>query len=458
MSKWGTASAKERLSAPASIFCGPDRTFPVGDQEDLNNAVRRLNSTNHATGPIKSCIMGKAKANGWKMPEAWMSAGEAISVVTLAAFASSDATVTRRGKIFEAGDYPDKSFSADIEDLYLAALDFTAVPNDLEHTPTILDGKLGQLTKVELDPDGSLVGEVEIPRWLDDIIGVDPVKTSLMWDRETKRIVGNALVLEPRIADAMLVSAFNAVTPGNHNHTLNIPAFSPATEEPHAVYRQHGHMHEALRAPVEETADPVGLLATIKALLMGKDPKPAATLPPVVTAPATAEEVTVADAVEFKDTQEYKDMAAQIAQLLEQDKARAAREATRDAEVIRERAATWAEAEIAAFRALPSERAALIAAYADAATDDQAAPRVVSFTGKDGAETTGNRVDALKARQAARPQHMLTQEQLRMTPEQLREAGVVFAQRPSTADTGTMNTARHDELITLSGFSLQHND
>jgi hypothetical protein len=432
MSQWGRATAKERESAPESIFCGPHRSFPVADQADVDNAVSSLGRAGGSTAPIKSCIIRRANANNWTLPKAWMgmSAGQAIAPFTLAEFASSDAIVTRRGKVFQDGAYPDKEFTATLEDLYAAVSTFAPVPNDLEHMPTILDGKLGQLKSVALADDGSLTGEVEIPRWLHETIGDAPIKTSLMWDRETMRIVGNALVIEPRVPDAALMSAYEA--------------FSAS--------------HGTPPATVQETADPVGVLATIKALLFGQDPKTAATVPPVVTAPATAEEVTVADAVQFKDTEEYQAMQSQIAQLLEQDKQRAAREAARDAEVIRERAATWAEAEIASFRALPAERAALIAAYSDAATDDAATPRVVSFAAKDGTETTGNRVDALKARQAARAQHMLTVEQLRMTPEQLAEAGVVFAQRPAATDSQTMTKQRHDELVRLSGFSVLNND
>ena len=436
MSKWGTATAKERESAPASVFCGPHNSFPVADREDYNNAIRALGRAGGDTGPIKACIRGKAKSNGWPLPESWMSArAPAGPGQSIAAFALGDSEITdgfaiRRGKLFEAGTYEDKDFAATIEDLYVAASLFQPVNNDLEHMPTVLDGKLGRLTKVELADDGSLVGEVEIPQWLDEQLGESPVKTSLMWDRESMEIVGNALVLDPRIPDAQLVSAFTAFSP---------PGVRPAAEE---------------------TADPVGLLATIKALLLGQDPrpKPAATVPPVETAPpAKAEEVTVADAVEFKDTDEYKAMQTQIAQLLEQDKQRAAREAARDAEVVRERAGTWADAEIASFRSLPAERADLIAAFVDAATDDAATPRMVRFSTASGEETEGSRVEALRARHAALPQHMLTQEQMRMTPEQLAEAGVLFAQRPTTS-TETMNKARHDELITLSGFSVNTNN
>lgn len=55
-----------------------------------------------------------------------------------------------------------------------------------------------------------LFGTVKIPKWLDTIIGKDPLKTSLELARDTKTIVGNALVLNPRVHDAQLVAAFTA--------------------------------------------------------------------------------------------------------------------------------------------------------------------------------------------------------------------------------------------------------
>jgi hypothetical protein len=375
------------------------------------------------------------------------------SVRTAAFDLGAEPTAIRRGKLFQCGYYADKQFALTPGEAAAAVAAFRPVPNDLEHTPTILDGKLGTLRSVAASEDGSeLFGEVEIPRWLHEAIGDAPIKASLLWDRETKRIVGNALVIEPRIADAALLSAFSAahpmaVAPGDtaHTHTIDtLGAFSPPVEP-----------------AVEETTDPVSVLATIKALLWGRDPKPsAANAPPIETqSPETAEEETVPETngtttatADFAASEEYRAMQAQIAALTARDTERAARESARDAEVTRERAEAWADAEIAAFRALPHERDALVAAFSEAAIDDRTAPRTVRFSA-DGAEVEGTRLDALRARQAARGQHLLTREQLALTPDQLKSAGVIFAQRPSEGDE-TMTTERHDELIRLSGFSV----
>lgn len=122
-----------------------------------------------------------------------------------------DGTVVRRGKVFEAGDFPDKNVAFDEGDLDHAVNTFQPVENDLEHASTILDGKLGRLARV-WKRGQELFGEVELPAWLDKAIGDEAIKVSLAFDR-SKRIVGNALVLRPRIADAAIMSAFSSSHP-----------------------------------------------------------------------------------------------------------------------------------------------------------------------------------------------------------------------------------------------------
>jgi hypothetical protein len=420
MSKWGRASAKERESAPASIFCGPGRSFPVADQEDVNNAVSSLGRAGGSIAPIKACIMRRAHANNWTLPKAWTMMSK--SGVPVATFGLGEADtvgdyVIRKGKLFEAGSYPDKQFEATIEDLVVASHTFIPVDNDLEHMPTILDGKLGTLMSVTLSEDNSeLYGEVEIPRWLHEAIGDAPIKTSLTWDRDSMSIVGNALVIEPRVSDAAIMTAYTAFA---------------ASQPPEPVVEH----------PTEKTA--VTILSTIRALVTGTDPKPSAVADPPQTAttPARAEE----DTVTFTESDEYKAMQAKIEALEKRDTERAAREASRDAEVIRERAGVWADGEIAAFRALPAERESLVAAYVDAATDDAAVPRQVSFS--QGGETKeGSRVDALKARHGARVPHTLTK-------EQLADSTVMMAARPQTGGEKKMDPERKKRLIEAHGFA-----
>lgn len=129
--------------------------------------------------------------------------------------------VLRTGKLFEAGHFPDKGVSFDDADLEAAAREFSPVPNDLEHRPSVLDGKLGKLQKV-WKQGSELYGTVALPKWLDKMVG-GQAKVSLAFNGQ-KRIVGNGIVLRPRIADAAVFAAFSAYEQGQ------TPA--PGTKEP----------------------------------------------------------------------------------------------------------------------------------------------------------------------------------------------------------------------------------
>jgi len=96
----------------------------------------------------------------------------------------------------------------------------------------------------------------------------------------------------------------------------------------------------------------------------------------------------------------------------EAEAARAALQKEREARV-RQEAEAFADVQVRDRRALPAEKPALLAAFTRAALDDLENPAVVTFAeGK-----TGSRVEALKALFAARPQHQLTEEQLRAAAE-----------------------------------------
>lgn len=118
-----------------------------------------------------------------------------------------DDCIVKSGKLFEAGDYPDKGVKFTDKDLDNMVDGFKPVPNDLEHKKSILDGKLGQVRKI-WKKDQSVYGEVEVPKWLNKVIGNKPLKVSLAFNRD-KQIVGNALVLNPRIKEAAVFAEFN---------------------------------------------------------------------------------------------------------------------------------------------------------------------------------------------------------------------------------------------------------
>jgi hypothetical protein len=117
--------------------------------------------------------------------------------------------VLRTGKVFEAGEYPDKAFSITPEELAEAAASFEPVPIKVEHLDTVFDGKVGRLTKL-MASGKDLFGVFEVPQWLSDLFPGQPMKVSLAWSRGPKRILEASLVTNPRIKDAAFRAAFAA--------------------------------------------------------------------------------------------------------------------------------------------------------------------------------------------------------------------------------------------------------
>jgi hypothetical protein len=98
---------------------------------------------------------------------------------------------------------------------------------------------------------------------------------------------------------------------------------------------------------------------------------------------------------------------------------------------------------IAAKKALPAEKPALVAAFAQAAQDDAANPAVVTFAeGK-----TGSRVEALKAVYEARPAHQLTEEMLKTG-----EGAALFNKGETDKGGKPMTAERKRELMGMSSL------
>ena len=141
-----------------------------------------------------------------------------VKAFSMAEFSAETDAVVFKGKVFEAGDYPDKGVSFTPAELQAIASQFTPVENDLEHRETILSGQLGKLQNVQaMDGGAWLYGEVALPKWLADLTAGQPIGTSLAFDAN-KRIVGNALTLNPRIPGAQVAAAF-AEFVGKRNST-----------------------------------------------------------------------------------------------------------------------------------------------------------------------------------------------------------------------------------------------
>lgn len=225
MANFKFLSAAERMGLSPDVFGDPNRRlFPILSQEDVDNAPDQIAVLENAD-EIKNRIKSIAQANGYTLPEGWSADfsqedipnesnfsvglhGECL--LTDKAETSDGEYVLRTGKIFEAGSYPDKKFEITPEEMLAAISKFKPVELDLEHMPTILDGKLGKLEAVALGEDGwSLIGTVRIPKKVDELLG-DERKVSATWDRATKTIKKLALVRNPRVKDAALMAAFAA--------------------------------------------------------------------------------------------------------------------------------------------------------------------------------------------------------------------------------------------------------
>lgn len=123
-------------------------------------------------------------------------------------------SVLKRGKIFQAGDYPDKGVNITVDDLRRGAPKFTPCHINSEHWPSVFDGKLGELIAVDIQDDGAVFGTTLVPKALDDLLGGDPIPVSIELSPDPDRaIIGLALAKNPRVTDAAIFAAFSMTPP-----------------------------------------------------------------------------------------------------------------------------------------------------------------------------------------------------------------------------------------------------
>lgn len=161
--------------------------------------------------------------------------------------------VLRTGKVFEVGDYPDKEFSLSDQEADTAVSTFAPVNANLEHRESLVDGYIGGLKRLWKDGK-ELFGEIAIPQWLDAIARDrgEPVKPSLEWDRDSKKVVGIAYTLSPRISDAALMAAFslyNDKGAADNAPERKAPVKFPALT---ALFRKAGATDEEIAAASKE--------------------------------------------------------------------------------------------------------------------------------------------------------------------------------------------------------------
>lgn len=363
------------------------------------------------------------------------------AVAQLAAIASEE---RRRGKaeygadesewvyrpafLFEAGDYPDRAFSLTPEELASAVDAFSPCPLDLGHRNTVLDGKLGSLEAVHSLDGQELCGAVRIPVWLNDVMGDEPLPVSCEWDRATKRLTKLALVTEPRVPQAALMSAYAAFAGRRHS-----AADADDMQQIHDIATRQGAECAAKMSahPGTTPASEGGMRRRTMSLksrwleFWGGVPEEE-----FGPSPAAAEQPGKA---EMSATPPPPPPDPRVAEL---EKALATERAHR----IATQAAAFADGEIAAGRAYPAERMAMVASFAQAAQDDEATAAVVTF----GEGQQGSRMDALKAMFAARPKHGLTEEQM---PAALQGATVLMNRETPAGKDGPMSAERKAELL-----------
>lgn len=63
-------SQAERDKLPAEDFAGPDRSFPITDQESVESAAHLVGKADDP-GAVKAKIIAIARRKGLKLPDAW---------------------------------------------------------------------------------------------------------------------------------------------------------------------------------------------------------------------------------------------------------------------------------------------------------------------------------------------------------------------------------------------------
>lgn len=277
--------------------------------------------------------------------------------------------VFKKGKIFQCGSYPDKGITVD-QDAFAAANDsFAPVPINIEHWPTVLDGRLGELLTVETASDGAVYGLVAVPKELDDLIGQGSVPVSVEIDPETMRVVGLALAKSPRVYDAAIFSNLGVKHHVRQGETMTRwkefikAAFSKAVED---------MPDESLEAQEKESRE---------------DPREQDSLEAQVKAEREAREKAEQDLAELKARQEEEAKAREQAQL--------------DAA-----SQVFAEEFVAANKILPSQADAVALQYRTALRVDNHGKACFA----DGRPVEGDCATSLRALLDAQPAQRWTQE------------------------------------------------
>jgi hypothetical protein len=418
-----------------------------------------------------------------------------------AAFAGAE-MVLKRGKIFEAGDFGEShGFSLTPEEMRTAADTYkpgSAVVRDAhpKRGQSYLEGKFGAVERIAVNPDNpnELLADVNLAKWYADLLPEGELSVSAEWSRDTKELVGLGVLTNPHIEDASIFAAFAKAThntPEGQRLIQNVhdlvsgggavcddPATwaakheATAAQQIHQLCTQNG-AHCRAMAPGRSGSD--------APLYFGKDEAHVASGAAVAFSVASEQKGRLMSVWDGLREWFKKDMAGEPsaeviaafaaagATVADPAAAQAAAETGKEGGMneaerkelaeakrialeergkrIEAEATAFADVEVAAHRAYPSEREDMVVAYQQAATDDSNSPATF------GGEGT-SRVAQLKKRHAARPPHALTKETENLTAEELAE----FMKQPlrpvmTTPHAGAekpMDKTRHDRLMEMS--------
>jgi hypothetical protein len=355
--------------------------------------------------------------------------------------AEGEDVVVRWGKIFACGDYPDKDFSIDPQELHEAVSAFAPVPVDLAHVPdddNVLAGKLGSLTAVKIAEDGTtLLGGVAFPRWLDNILLPSERKVSTTWGRTPKRIAKLALTTRPRVPDAVLMSAYAEFAGRRHSQTdqqMIQDAHDTLAKVGALCDRRNVHYSDTEETPpMDNNANPDskpaerGIFARLAAAFSqaASDEAPAEQPAPLV-APAPAP----APAPSAPELAEFAALKAENERLRKEGREKAA--------------ANFVDGLITTNRLFPSGRKQGIATFTRLAEVAAAQPATVTFSDAAGNEVSADLVESIQALFSHVPTHSLT-----------KEAAITHVLPGAIEAPKEDSTARIDALLGMTGLGKE---
>jgi len=368
-----------------------------------------------------------------------------------------DEIVLHKGKVFKLGDYPAHKFSLNAEEADKAIAEFKPVTADLEHLPTVLDGKLGRLTRVWREND-DIYAEAEVPAWFSKRAAAKTI--SLAFDRVSKAITGWGWVLRPGVKNAELVAAFNEAQgePTSDQPTVTVTQLQGDLTDPKSWEPMAGAISQALQArgmlrtgatsvsssvaaeperekeqtappsvvkekrrmslkdkilaaiqgiPDEELVEGTVTVATQEAQAPTVQAEQLATLQPARTAGVASAIVSAqplpAAAFSAKDDP--------VVQAVEKETKKMREEIERLKRVNRENAAVaFADRLINDNQLLPAQRNLVVAMFSQLSLDDEHESATVTFSDATGKEYTGSRLETFQALLQASTPHTLTQD------------------------------------------------